>query len=117
MNQFLVEWVVVWVKGANHLSGNIQVMFVVTVVKGIIGVSPELEIQNMMGKITSGDVFLLCSDGFYNKLNTGEIEDVMEELKNMDQEEIQKMMETLVMEVMNRGEKDNISSLVIKVEE
>lgn len=82
-----------------------------------IGVSPELEIQNMMGKVTSGDVFLLCSDGFYNKLNIGEIEDVMEELKNMDQEEIQKMMETLVMEVMNRGENDNISSLVIKMEE
>lgn len=82
-----------------------------------IGGSPELEIQNMMGKVTSGDVFLLCSDGFYNKLNTGEIEDVMEELKNMSQEDMQKLMELLVIEVMNRGEKDNISSLVIKVEE
>lgn len=82
-----------------------------------IGVSPELEIQNMMGKVTSGDVFLLCSDGFYNRLNTGEIEDAMEELKNMNQEEMQIMLETVVTEVMHRGERDNISSLAIKVEE
>lgn len=81
-----------------------------------IGASPILEIQNASGSVGKKEVFLLCSDGFYNKLNIGEVEDVMEEMKYMEQSQLKQIAETLVVEVMERGEKDNISAIFLKVE-
>lgn len=82
-----------------------------------IGVSPVLEIQNMNGHVREDDVFLLCSDGQYSTLNIGEVEDILEEMKYMDQSDMQQTAETLVQEVMERGERDNITAIYIKVKE
>lgn len=81
-----------------------------------IGVNEILEIQNANGEVHKDDVFLLCSDGQYNKLNFGEMEDVMEEMKELEQNEMQEIAETLVSEVINREEKDDITSIFLKVE-
>lgn len=82
-----------------------------------IGVSPVLEIQNMNGYVQDDDVFFLCSDGQYNMLNIGEIEDILEEMKYMEQSDMQQTAETLVDEVIDRGEKDNITAVYIKIKE
>lgn len=82
-----------------------------------IGVSPVLEIQNANGHVKKDDVFLLCSDGQYNTLNIGEMEDILEEMKYMNQSDMQQTAETLVSEVMERGERDNITAVYIKIKE
>lgn len=82
-----------------------------------MGVSPVLEIQNMKGYVHKDDVFFLCSDGQYNTLNIGEVEDILEEMKYMDQPDMQQTAETLVGEVMKRGERDNITAIYIKIKE
>lgn len=80
-----------------------------------IGADDVLEIQNAEGMYQTGDVYFLCSDGQYNKLNIGEIEDILEEMQGFDQEEMQKMAETLIEEVKHRGETDNITTVFLKI--
>lgn len=80
-----------------------------------VGADHVLEIQNAEGNYQAGDVYFLCSDGQYNKLNIGEIEDILEEMKEFDREEMQKMAETLIEEVKHRGETDNITTVFLKI--
>lgn len=80
-----------------------------------VGADNVLEIQNAEGIYQTGDVYFLCSDGQYNKLNIGEIEDILEEMQELDREEMQNMAETLIEEVKHRGETDNITTIFLKI--
>lgn len=79
-----------------------------------IGATQNLEIQNMCGEVMKNDVFLLCSDGLYKSLNFGEIEDITEEIKYMEEEEIQHIADEMIVEVKSRGELDDVSAIFIK---
>lgn len=79
-----------------------------------IGITKELEIQNISGRVEREDVFLICSDGFYNRINFGELEDITDELKYMNQQEIQDIVNQMIEEVKVRGEEDDISVIFIK---
>ncbi len=80
-----------------------------------VGADDVLEIQNAEGMYQTGNVYFLCSDGQYNKLNIGEIEDILEEMQEFDQREMEKMAETLIEEVKHRGETDNITTIFLKI--
>ncbi|SFR97560.1 PP2C family protein-serine/threonine phosphatase [Anaeromicropila populeti] len=80
-----------------------------------VGVTKNLEIHNTNGTYDSEDVFLLCSDGQYNQLNDGEIEDVLEAMIDFSQEEMQETALELIESVKYRGERDNITSIFIKL--
>lgn len=80
-----------------------------------VGADDILEIQNAEGSYQTQDVYLLCSDGQYSKLNIGEIEDILEEMQELDREEMQNIAETLIEEVKRRGETDNITTVLLKI--
>lgn len=79
-----------------------------------VGANDLLEIQNVTGIYGKNEVYLLCSDGQYNKLNIGEIEDILEEMKEFDEEEMRETALTLIDAVKIRGEKDNITTMFLK---
>lgn len=80
-----------------------------------VGANNILEIQNASGNYIKDNIYFLCSDGQYNKLNIGEIEDILEEMKQFEQEEMQETAHALVEAVKIRGERDNITTLFLKV--
>lgn len=81
-----------------------------------VGVNDTLEIENGSGTYQPGDVFLLCSDGLYGKLNDGELWDILEAIQESEQDEMEEIAAQLADSVKFRGESDNITSLYIKVD-
>ena len=80
-----------------------------------VGVNNLLKVQKYHGSCLSGDIFLLCCDGLYNKLEEIEISDVMRRQKYADENSMQEDVSHLINTVKNRGETDNISGLMIKI--
>ena len=62
-----------------------------------------------------GDVFLLCTDGLYGKLNDGELWDILEVMQESEQDEMEEVAAQMIDSVKFRGEVDNITSYYIKV--
>ena len=77
-----------------------------------IGVRENLNIFEKKGRVLDEDIFLLCSDGFYNLLMKDEILDVVREYRVKD-EDIQSKVEELMEKVKIRGAFDNASVILI----
>ncbi|WP_432408065.1 PP2C family protein-serine/threonine phosphatase [Wukongibacter sp. M2B1] len=77
-----------------------------------IGVNERVDIFRKIGEVLEDDVFLLCSDGFYNLLTKDEILEAIEEYKESD-EDIQNKVEKLMEKVKARGAVDNASAILI----
>lgn len=77
-----------------------------------IGVKEVLDIFEIKGEILEGDMFLLCSDGFYNPLKKHEIMEAVEEFKK-NGEDIQEIVKKLMEKVKARGARDNASAIFI----
>jgi len=77
-----------------------------------LGVKDTLNIFHEKGDVSEEDIFLLCSDGFYNLLMKNEILDVVRENKE-DEEDIQNKIERLMEKVKARGAVDNASVILI----
>ncbi len=78
-----------------------------------MGKQEQLWFQALAGNAEKGDIFVVCSDGFYHHLMESDVERIHEKRwkKNLDgfcREMIRTMME--------RGERDNISACVAVVE-
>lgn len=80
-----------------------------------VGADDVLEIQNSNGSYECGDVYMLCSDGQYNQLYDGEIEDVLEAVQEMEQDEMESTALELAETVRFRGEKDDMTCIFVKV--
>lgn len=80
-----------------------------------VGVNDVLEIENLSGTYQPGDVFLLCTDGLYGKLNDGELWDILEVMQESEQDEMEEVAAQMIDSVKFRGEVDNITSYYIKV--
>ncbi|MBR1476549.1 MAG: serine/threonine-protein phosphatase [Lachnospiraceae bacterium] len=77
-----------------------------------VGKSYELSFATGTGTLKNSDLFLVCSDGFYHHLK----EEDLERLNTADSdEEIRSECETLIFEMMERGERDNISVGVLRL--
>jgi serine/threonine protein phosphatase PrpC len=78
-----------------------------------IGQSANIFLQYTEGK-SDGRMFLLCSDGFYKRLD---IQFLMINLHVMNKKSPKHLIETLVKRVIESGEQDNITLALIKTED
>ena len=78
-----------------------------------IGVRGKANMIIKKGIVEKDDIFLLCSDGFYHKISKAEIIHSFDSVANEDS--INDSSNILVGLAKKRGETDNISLIVIKV--
>lgn len=69
------------------------------------------DIYHKEGFLKNNDIFLVCTDGFYKKLND---ETIIENLKTLKTKKIKQTLEHLSNKVILFGENDNISVALIK---
>jgi protein phosphatase len=76
-----------------------------------IGMGDALQIDYNSREVLTGDVFLLCTDGLYNYVENDEMRQAVETLPPRD------ACEALVKLANSRGGEDNITALVVRVNE
>lgn len=81
-----------------------------------IGSFPWKGIQGRSGSLSRGDGFLICSDGFYNRLPEKILELVVSPAYKQSQQQIEGMLEEVVEKLEKAGERDDISAIYIKAE-
>lgn len=83
-----------------------------------VGAKENISVYKKCGDIADAKAFILCSDGFYNKFEEKEMKaSVNKLLKSTDyDEEIQKLALSMVDTVKSREERDNISVIVVLIE-
>ena len=81
-----------------------------------VGVNENLNIFFTSGKLRKSDIFILCSDGFYNTYSEEEILREIFSWKKNRYKETQKLIKDMVEVVKNNGERDNISIIVVKMD-
>lgn len=79
-----------------------------------IGVKKNINIYLNEGNLNKKSTFILCSDGFYNKLDKKIIKNIYK-LKNKRQKKLQKHCEKLVDNIKVKGERDNITLIALNV--
>lgn len=79
-----------------------------------IGASKRYEPQTCLGRMLPGDVFLLCSDGFWHHLSPAEMQRWFSPGSLTSDAVIKDRCEQAIRCVIGRNEKDNISAAVIK---
>lgn len=77
-----------------------------------VGVKENIDIYNCFGELTGKEAFLLCSDGFYNKLDDKELSKLAARFRKKSVDKLELLNEYLNM-VKSRRESDNISIVVI----
>lgn len=80
-----------------------------------IGVKEYIELFEYTGKMSKDDIFLICSDGFYNRLEESEIVGVIGRHSSMGLYP-QTTLEQLVELLYKRDEKDDVSAILIDQE-
>ncbi len=78
-----------------------------------IGVNSKLNIHSYSGTVSEGDVFFLCSDGMYHFLEIDELSSMMLAQKKEKGTQITSSIERLIDRVISRGEKDNITGVIL----
>jgi len=79
-----------------------------------IGIKKEFDYHFISGDIREDASYLLCSDGFYNKLEYEELSDNFYKPIIMTSQEMKSRIVKVVEILKDRGEKDNISAVVLK---
>lgn len=82
-----------------------------------IGGSEDLHIAYRRGNVCSEDVFFLCSDGLIHELEESEIEKFFCPELLRDRVSIKERILNAISVVKERGEKDNITVVLVKVQE
>lgn len=79
-----------------------------------IGVKRDIDIFKKNGSLSGNEIFIICSDGFYNKLKD---EDIRNNIlsDDFDDETLQRSAKKLVQLARSRGEHDNISVILVGV--
>lgn len=78
-----------------------------------IGASKSLKPQFGTGVVKKGEGFLLCTDGFYHQLSEKEMLKAQQNCYQTEQE-LNDFCQQAVRTVIQRGEKDNVSVIVLK---
>lgn len=65
------------------------------------------------GTVRSKEVFLLCSDGFWNQIKKGELEQALSPKELTEEKKIGRRLEEIGKAVVRRGEKDNMSAVCV----
>lgn len=77
-----------------------------------LGAKHRLELFESRGSLQKGDVFILCSDGFYVRLEEDEILSAVDKYQS-GRHRLQNIVDVLSGTVKARGEADNISAIFI----
>ncbi len=80
-----------------------------------IGASKVVEPQVVYGKAEKG-AYMLCSDGFRHEITEAEMYESLNPINLMNKDAMHNNAKYLIEQVKSRGEKDNISVLLIKAE-
>ncbi len=83
------------------------------VITRALGVRKDVEVDYRLVKVKPGDMFLLCSDGLCGYADDEEIFDVVKRCEG----DIEQIADLLVKSANERGGMDNVTVVVIKVEE
>jgi serine/threonine protein phosphatase PrpC len=75
-----------------------------------VGTAPELDVDQIVGAVQPGTIFLLCSDGLYNMLSQDDIVPVLE-----FEAPLELKAEMLVNIANDAGGRDNISVALVQV--
>ncbi len=78
-----------------------------------IGVFENIHTESARGILNDTNVFLLCTDGFYNQLEEGVIARSIEEINMCSEYAIQARMEELCGMVLDSGAPDNVSAIAV----
>lgn len=70
------------------------------------------EVDILKGKLQKGDLFLLCSDGLTDMMDVQSIQSVLEEDQSLENR-----VKQLIDEANNRGGMDNITALLVAIED
>lgn len=81
------------------------------VITRAIGVSPAPECDVVIGQLQPGDTFLLCSDGLTEHLDD---RDIVDFLTVGAEEEVQVVCNAFIGETLERGAKDNVTTIVVR---
>ncbi len=79
-----------------------------------VGASKVVEPQIILGNTEPG-AYMLCSDGFRHEISEGEIYESFNPINLMNKDAMHSNSRYLIEQVKQRGERDNISVLLIKV--
>ena len=79
-----------------------------------VGVNKDLKIYFNKGKVKNNTTFIVCSDGFYNKMNEKKVCKKLKS-KKLEGDSLQEYCEEFVDEVKQNGERDNITLITIKI--
>ncbi|MDE6688157.1 MAG: hypothetical protein K2K17_12655, partial [Lachnospiraceae bacterium] len=82
--------------------------------RSMMGCSDLVEPNFTNGSIHSGESFLLCTNGFYHLLFSKKLDKKLLDDSLEKDDQIRKKLEEMIKEIMNHGEKDNISAILIK---
>ena len=80
-----------------------------------IGKTKDAWINRYAGTIEPGDAFMICSDGLYKKITSEDINKTI--VKGKNSAAIGSLCKTLVDTVYQRGERDNVSCVIISAGE
>ena len=81
------------------------------VLRRAVGLDPHLAVDYGDGEIAAGDIFVLCSDGVWDRLRPARIADIV--LRDAD---MQRAADDLVDAAISSGATDNASALVVRVD-
>ncbi len=87
-----------------------------TLLANFMGRSDELWMNQSSGNLKAGETFLIGSDGLFRKLREDVLADVLSRKKIKSDTEAEKVVERLIRHVMDLGEKDNISGVLIRID-
>lgn len=80
-----------------------------------VGASKSVEPQVICGEAKKG-AYMLCSDGFRHEITEEEMYPSLDPVKLRDKDTMHHQIKELIARCKERGEKDNISAILIKVE-
>lgn len=81
-----------------------------------IGASRIVEPDFIEGQADGGECYMLCSDGFRHRISEKEIQEKFIPSCNENEEQMRRHIQQLIEEDKKRGERDNISAILLKVE-
>lgn len=84
------------------------------VLRKCLGSFPFQKPDMIAGRVRKNTGFLLCSDGFYRRM-TGKEYALLDPRELSREEQIQKRLREIGLSVQERGEKDNLSAVYVKV--
>jgi len=106
------SWVAQQVKEGRLTEAEAKVHPKRNVLTRCLGVVENIQLYEKHGEVEPEDSFLICSDGFYNYVDEGEILESVSNCKKEDGD-VQECLAKLLEEIKLRGAHDNVSAVLV----